>query len=91
MLDHTNTTQHVIDKSDAPPIKIPPHPIPFHYADKPSGKIRICVDYVKLNSVTKKDSYPVPCAEGPQQKLAGKKVFAKLDLCSAYWQFLMRS
>ena len=63
---------------------------PAVYVPKPSGEIRICVDYVQLNSVTKKDSYPVPRAEGPQQKLAGKKVFSKLDLRSAYWQFPMQ-
>ena len=60
---------------------------PAVYVPKPSGEIRICVDYVQLNSVTKKDSYPVPRAEGPQQRLAGKQVFSKLDLRSAYWQF----
>ena len=99
----TNTTQHIIDTGDTPPIKVPPHPIhyaesppttpgngpsvwcaPAVYVPKPSGEIRICIYYVQLNSVTKKDSYPVPCAEGPQQKLAGKKVFSKLDLHSAY-------
>jgi len=38
----------------------------------------------------KKDSYPVCRAEGPQQKLASKKVFfSKLYLHSAYWQFPM--
>ena len=62
---------------------------PAVYVPKPSGEIRICVDYVQLNSVTKKDSYPVPRAEGPQQRLAGKQVFSKLDLRSAYWQFPM--
>ena len=41
------------------------------------------------NKVTKKDSYPVPRADGPQQKLANKKVFSKIDLKSAYWQFPM--
>jgi len=117
----TNTTQYLIDTGNAQPTKVPPRPIPFHYAErvhrqlqemaqegiicpstspwcapavyvpKPSGEIRICVDYVQLNSVTKKDSYPVRCAEGPQQKLAGKKVFSKLDLRSAYWQFPMES
>ena len=38
---------------------------------------------MQLNWLTNKDSYPVPCAEGPQQKLS------KLDLRSAYWQFPM--
>ena len=47
------------------------------------------MDYVQLNKSTKKDSYPVPRAEGPQQKLAHKQVFSKIDLRSAYWQFPM--
>ena len=59
------------------------------YVPKSSGEIRICVDFIQLNKITKKDSYPVPQSEGPQQKLAGKKVFSKLDLKSAYWQFPM--
>ena len=29
----------------------------------------------------------MPRADGPQQKLANKKVFSKIDLKSAYWQF----
>ena len=57
---------------------------PAVYVPKSSGEVRICVDFVKLNQVTKKDSYPVPRPEGPQQRLAGKKVFSKLDLRSAY-------
>ena len=47
---------------------------------------RLCI---QLNQLTKKDLYPVPRAEGPQQKLAGKTVFSKLDLRNAYWQFPM--
>ena len=39
---------------------------------------------------SEKNPYPVPRADGPQQKLAGKCVFFKLDLCSAYWQFPMQ-
>ena len=47
--------------------------------------------FVQLNKLTKKDSYPVPRADGPQQKLANKTVFSKIDLRSAYWQFSMDS
>ena len=64
---------------------------PAVYVPKSSGEIRICVDFVQLNKVTKKDSYPIPRSEGPQQKLAGKRVFSKLDLKSAYWQFPMEA
>ena len=47
------------------------------------------MDFVQLNKLTKKDSYPVPRADGPQQKLANKTVFSKIDVRSAYWQFPM--
>jgi len=62
---------------------------PAVYVPKPIGEIRICVDFVQLNHRTKKDSYPVPRADRPHQHLAGKQVFSKLDLSSAYWQFPM--
>ena len=47
------------------------------------------IRYVQINKVTRKDSYPVPRADGPQQIVANKKVFSKIDLRSAYWQFPM--
>ena len=62
---------------------------PAVYVPKANDEVRICVDFVQLNKVTKKDLYPVPRADGPQQKLANKKVFSKIDLKSAYWQFPM--
>ena len=120
-LGHMNVTQHIIDTGNSQPIKVPPRPIPFHFADrvhaqleemsnegiirpssspwcapavyvpKDNGEVRICVDFAQLNKTTKKDSYPVPRADGPQQKLANKTVFSKIDLRSAYWQFPMDS
>ena len=62
---------------------------PAVYVPKPNGEICICVDFVQLNRCTKKDSYPVPRADRPHQRLAGKRIFSKLDLRSAYWQFPM--
>ena len=62
---------------------------PVVYVPKSNGDIRICVDFVQPNKVTKKDAYPVPRTEGPLQKLANKCVFSKINLKSAYWQFPM--
>ena len=53
---------------------------PAVYVPKSLGEIRICVDFVKLNKVTKRDSYLVPQSEDPQQ-------ISKLDLRNAYWQY----
>ena len=56
---------------------------PAVYVPKNNGEIRICMGYIQLTKVTQ------PSAESPQQKLAGKRVFSKIDLRSAYWEFLM--
>ena len=62
---------------------------PAVYVPKPIGEVCICVDFVQLNCCTKKDSHPVHRADRPHQRLACKRIFSKLDLRSAYWQFLM--
>ena len=44
---------------------------------KKDGTTRFCVDYRKLNHVTKKDSYPLPRIDDTLEAL---------DLKSGYWQ-----
>ena len=53
---------------------------------KPNGKIRICVDLRKLNEAVKRERYILPTLEDVAPKLAGAKVFSKLDASSGYWQ-----
>ena len=55
-----------------------PWRFPAVYVPKDNGEIRISIDYVQLNKVTMKDSYPVTRADGQQQTLANKKVFSKI-------------
>lgn len=53
---------------------------------KKDGTTRFCVDYRKLNQITKKDVYPLPCIDETLEKFHGMKYFTSLDLASGYWQ-----
>ncbi|CAF1330710.1 unnamed protein product, partial [Didymodactylos carnosus] len=53
---------------------------------KSNGEFRFIVDYRKLNSITKKDSYPQPTVEELLQRLGGHSWFTKLDFKSGNYQ-----
>lgn len=44
------------------------------------------VDYRKVNAVTRKDAYPLPCVDNTLDTLTGSRWFSTLDLISGYWQ-----
>ncbi|WVZ98519.1 hypothetical protein U9M48_043949, partial [Paspalum notatum var. saurae] len=53
---------------------------------KDQGGKRLCVDYRPLNAVTIKNKYPLPHIDILFDRLAGAKVFSKIDLRSGYYQ-----
>lgn len=59
---------------------------PVVMVKKPEGKYRFCVDYRKLNAVTKRDAYPLPYVTQILDRLRDAKYLTSLDLKSAYWQ-----
>ncbi|MBW0528325.1 hypothetical protein O181_068040 [Austropuccinia psidii MF-1] len=57
---------------------------PVLFVKKKDGGLRLCVDYCKINAVTRKNKYAVP----PMNKLLnvfnGSSIFSKIDFCGAY-------
>ncbi|XP_076439384.1 uncharacterized protein LOC143278408 [Babylonia areolata] len=66
-----------------------PYSSPIVLVKKRDGKVRFCVDFRRVNKVTTFDAEPMPDVEALFAKLAGKKVFSKLDLSKGYWQIPM--
>jgi len=49
---------------------------------KKDGSLRFCVNYRRLNSITYKDSYPLPLIDNCLNALAGSSWYSTLDLRS---------
>ena len=56
---------------------------------KNDGTTRFCMDYWKLNDVTRKDAYPLPQIDETLEALSSANVFTTLELASGYWQVEM--
>lgn len=51
---------------------------------KKNMKIRVCVDYRKLNAATIPDPFPLPFTDSLLDEVAGKEMYTFLDGFSGY-------
>jgi len=66
-----------------------PFASPVLFVKKPNGALRFCVDYRKLNDLTRKDRYPLPLINETLARLAKAKVYTKLDIRQAFHRIRM--
>ncbi|KAL3680880.1 hypothetical protein R1sor_023836 [Riccia sorocarpa] len=57
---------------------------PIVIVPKKNGKLRVCVDYRKLNEFTVKDLYPIPFIDDILDKVAGREAYTFMDGYSGY-------
>jgi len=56
----------------------------FFFVGKKDGSLRPCIDYRGLNSITIKNTYPLPLMSSAFERLQEASIFTKLDLRNAY-------
>ena len=71
-------SKEFIDKSTAP------FASPVLFVRKLGGGLRFCVNYRKLNAITKKDRYPLPLIKETLAQIIGAKFLTKIDIRHAF-------
>jgi predicted aspartyl protease len=61
-----------------------PFASPILFVSKPGGGLRFCIDFRKLNSLTKKDQHPLPLIDETLARISKAKIFTKLDIRQAF-------
>ena len=61
-----------------------PYASPILFAAKKDGSLRFCVDYRKLNALTKRDRYPIPLIDEVLARVQGAKYLSRLDIIAAF-------
>ncbi|ORD92948.1 YI31B [Hepatospora eriocheir] len=64
---------------------------PWFVKRKPDGRLRLLIDYRKLNYITIDDAYPFPSTKELVRDLSGAKIFSQLDMEKGYYQIKIDS
>lgn len=74
-----NLRKGFIESSNAP------WAAPVLFVTKPGGRgLRFCVDYRRLNAITRKDRYPLPLIDETMTRITQAKFFTKIDIRQAF-------
>jgi transposase InsO family protein len=73
-----NLSKGFIEPSQAP------FAAPVLFVKKANGSLRFCIDFRKLNQITRKDRYPIPLIEETLARIGRAKIFTKLDIRQAF-------
>ena len=61
------------------------------FAQKSNSDLQFCVDYQKLNALTKKDQYSLPLINETLTQMTGCKFITKFDIIAAFNKLCMNS
>jgi hypothetical protein len=61
-----------------------PFASPILFVRRLGGGLRFCVDYRKLNAITRKDAYPLPLIDETLTQIIGAKYLTKIDIYHAF-------
>jgi hypothetical protein len=66
-----------------------PFASPTLFVKKANGSLRFCIDFRKLNALTRKDRYPLPLIDETLARLSRAKKYTKLDIRQAFHRIRM--
>ncbi len=75
----------IVEKSNSP------WQSPILVVGKKDGSLRFCIDFRKVNAVTKTEAYPLPRIDEILDCLGSSKctIFSSVDLAAGFWQIAM--
>jgi len=76
LIEHLN--KDFISSSSAP------YASPILFAEKKDGSLRFCVDYRKLNALTKRNRYPLPLIDETLARIQDSRYLTRLNIIAAF-------
>jgi hypothetical protein len=63
-----------------------PFAAPILFVKKADSRLRFCINFRKLNQITRKDRYPFPLIDELLAQIGKARIYTKLDICQAFYR-----